>query len=155
MRKCSGTSTLRPLTTTSALGAGSGASSSITMVVRSESTEWLDMLGNSFRFSTESHALRARLSSDSRRRGMRGFAAHRRKVSTTHLLPLVGGCWRFRLSAAVRHSRVVVADGSPCSPGSASKFADMFSVLHTGLIWIKLPPSSGIGNRKHAGHVSA
>src|SRR6185312_2758344 len=62
MRKWSGTSTLRPLTTTSALGVGSGGSSSITIVVRSESTEWLDMLGNSFLYGVARFACPAWLS---------------------------------------------------------------------------------------------
>src|SRR6202022_4874868 len=62
-------------------------------------------------------------------------------------------CWRFGLSAAVRHSRVVGADGSPCSPGSASKFADPFSVLHIRLISEKLTRPSSIRDRKDTDHL--
>src|SRR5690242_6364519 len=47
MRKCSGTSTLRPLTTTSACGSGAASVSSANMVERAESTDWVDMLSNS------------------------------------------------------------------------------------------------------------
>src|SRR3979411_2442556 len=59
MRKWSGISTLRPLTTTSALGAGVGLSSS-TIIERSDSMERIDMLGDSFLFRV-TRALRAYL----------------------------------------------------------------------------------------------
>src|SRR3954469_22780510 len=138
MRKGSGTSTLRPFTTTSAFGAASGVSSSITMV-RSESAEWVDMLGNSFLFRVRT-LQRARVVRDTRRRGMRGCAARRCKVSTTHLLPLESATVaRHRDGAAVKHSRVVRADGSPCSPGRATKIQDLFPVLRIGFIPQKLP----------------
>src|ERR1700757_559595 len=123
MRKCSGTSTLRPFTTTSAFGVGSGVSSSTSKVVRSESTEWLDMLGNSFLYGVARFSVPG-LSWDTPQRGLHVRATRRCKVSKTHLLPLdrdAGAVW---MSAAVRHSRVVGADGSPCSPSSATKFAD-------------------------------
>jgi hypothetical protein len=49
---------------------------------------------------------------------------------------------------------VVCADGSPCSPGSASKFADPFSVLHIALISEKSSRPSSVRDRKDTGHLS-
>jgi hypothetical protein len=44
----------------------------------------------------------------------------------------------------------VDADGSPYSPGRASKFADAFSVLHIALIRLKLPTPSCVGDGENA-----
>ncbi len=68
-------------------------------------------------------------SRNSRRRGIAGTAIRRRKVSTTHLLPLTAISGVSVLSAAVSCSRLVGADGSPCSPGRATKFADCFQLF--------------------------
>src|ERR1700760_3114999 len=128
MRKCSGISTLRPLTTTSALGASgcssACSSSTINMVVRLVSTEWVDILGNSFLLAL--HAERRAGHGGKRTEGDQDFATHRRKVSKSHLLPLSRRCGASFVSAAVRHSRVVGPDGSPCSPERATNFADVF-----------------------------
>src|SRR3954447_19186107 len=101
-------------------------------MVRSVSTDWVDMLGNSFLFRVRTLGVPG-LSSDTRRRACVSLRPPAQGVDCSP--PTAGRRgWRFGLSASVRHSRVVGADGSPCSPGSASKFADAFSVLHVGLI---------------------
>jgi hypothetical protein len=57
-------------------------------MARSESTEWLDMLGNSFLYGVARFSVPG-LSWDTRRRGLHVRATRRCKVSTTHLLPLM------------------------------------------------------------------
>ena len=48
--------------------------------------------------------------------------------------PPTAGAISVVLSAAVSCSRMVCADGSPCSPRRATNLADLFSTLHTRLI---------------------
>ena len=102
------------------------------------------MLGDSFLFRV-ARALRACLSEHA----PTGHTQFRRSPvqGVDHSPPTAVGRWLALqcLCAAVRRSRVVGPDGSPCSPGSATNLADLFSVLHPGLISTKLAGSVRAG----------
>ena len=94
--------------------------------------ERIDMLGDSFLFRV-ARALRAYLGRKCTDGARLIFAARRYKVSIIHLLPLGDG-WRFVSERRREVFTDVGLDGSPCSPGSATDMAHLFSVLHVGLI---------------------
>ncbi len=101
---------------------------------------WVDILGNSFLFSC-SHYMHVPCFSTNRGEMGRKFAPPIGAGVSGYSPPTVkrrSGAGVLS-SAAVSDSRVVAADGSPCSPTRATNFKYVFSVLHPGLIPAKKP----------------